>query len=1134
MVSRDKNPVPPFAQALACSAEGWALFLPELDGQGEVVDFKRCFSNAALRSFWGEPDAPGAGSCAENLASRLVAAEHLARYRSVFLKGIPETHVHEAGAGEQRLSLSETCLRIGGYLVVQVRENPRASTSPAQDPLRLRALEAELARSLARQAEVERRSEQLLAHIHAGVLVYSPQGRVVTFNMVACSLLGLSPGQLSGQEPMPPGWHFCRLDGSEMPVAEYPANLVLSRGEGLLEHVLGIRRAYDQSPVWCLVNAYPVFDGERLDAVVVSLIDISSQRRAAAVAESSRQRAEALLDLNIRAQQLDEDALLEEGVTLALRLTGSHAGQLCLVDSEGGLRLAACLVHRRTLGVSGDVLPLSDVGQWADCVRLHEPVVHNAFSPQLSPKGLPRRSSMLRRHLGVPVLENGRVVMMLGVANKPGAYDDSDVRLMQTLAHDLWKALQQQRLWAAWQADRRRLERIVAASHAGIWEFRLNEDGTAVVLAQAGIPENEQEESLDHFIARIHPEDQPAVLRAISACLVGQNDHYQQEFRLQVQPASDYRWILASGEVVERDGSGMPVSMAGTHLDTTEQRAVEEQLRLAATVFDSNGEGIIITGPDLRILSVNRVFSDVTGYSRDEAVGQKPSMLSSGQHDPAFYAAMWETLRQDGRWQGEVCNRRKDGSLYPEWLSISTVTDEQGQVTHYVGIFSDITERKRQQAHIEFLAFHDPLTSLPNRQLLSDRFAVARALADRQGQRMAILFLDLDRFKTVNDTLGHQAGDQVLTQTARRLAEIVRESDTVCRLGGDEFVVLLGGLRSADEAAEVAQSIIASIDLPFLAADQEARIAISVGIAIYPDDSHEFGELLKKADTALYQAKQEGRHAYRYFNDSLNVHSKVRQQQAIRLREGLEAGELEVFYQPLLSLADGRLLGVEALVRWRHPVDGLLLPEYFLPLAEESGQIFPLGAFVLEQACLQMRNWMDHGLPPFILSVNISACQLLRDNLIKLMVETLQRTGVPPYRLGMDVSEAVFLEADRAGVQDVLSVLHGLGVELAIDGFGSGYCSLVQLQECGVDRLKIDSRLVDAMEHAGGERLIRGIIQLARSLGIFTLAKGVERQGQLDCLLELGCDGVQGQKIAPPMPAAECSRWLNQYLRRSV
>ncbi len=869
--------------------------------------------------------------------------------------------------------------------------------------------------------------------------------------------------------------------------------------------------------------------------LVVELHDVSLQNQAYTrqleaelagrimrLSELERRTGE-LLDLNARTHRLEESELLQEGLELARKLTGSQFAHLHFVDQAGLLYLAAATQDTRGLGTEQHPLTRDKADRWADCLNAGVPVIHNDYSHG--------KLLGILRHLGAPMLQNGLPVMMIGVANKPVHYDKSDAQILQLLAQGLWKSLQQQRTLAIWQADRRRLEQVIAASRASIWEYRLENNQSTINIAhppQDSTPLRFRHVPLDAFIESVHQDDQRALLHAFKACLIGRTPHCQQEFR-QLDPASQtYRWMLASGEVIERDEQGVPVCMGGTLLDITVQQQTEEQLRLAAKVFDCHGEGIMITDSRQRILNVNRTFSRVTGYSADEARGRTPKLLSSDRHDPDFYAGMWRNLRERGCWQGEIWNRRKDGSIYPEWLSISTVTDARGEISHYVGIFSDITERKSQQEHIEFLAFHDALTGLPNRQLLSDRFTVAHALALRNELQMALLFLDLDRFKLVNDTLGHQAGDQILIQTAERLVDVVRESDTVCRLGGDEFVVLLGGLHSPDEAADVARAIIAAVDQPFFATGQEIRLGVSLGIAVWPDDSDDFGELLKKADTALYQAKQEGRHTHRFYTDLMNTHSMERLQLESRLRQGLESGELEIHYQPQVSLPDGQLCGLEALVRWRHPVDGLIPPDRFLPIAEESSLIFDIGSFVLETVCRQLRNWRDAGHRLVPVSINLSALQISRGNLVETVTDALERHGLPAGLLALELTESTLHhEAERC--LSTLAMLKIMGIPVSIDDFGTGCTSLVYLSRVDVAKLKIDRSIIKAMAEYRDDAIVRSIIEIANAMGLETVAEGVENTAQFEHLCKLGCNSVQGWLISRAAPAQECIRWLEMH-----
>lgn len=1117
-MSINESIVQGLALALEQSSDGWLLFAPLHARKGIPTHFVCCHANPASLLLAPDP-AELIGKNPEEIAPLSMADLRSELYQEVWQSGTTQSFDYEIGS---RL-IRETCQRSGHYLAITLRDISAEHAANLQSQAYAHRLEAELAQRISKLSDVERRSGELLAHLNAAVVVYNPAGDVVSFNLAACTIFGLTPGQLAGKEVIPAGWHFRHEDGSVMPIEAYPVNRVLAQRGSVQDYVLGITPHYSAEPVWCLTNAYPDFgkNGE-IDAVVVSFIDISAQRRMAEAAKLNRLRAEALLDLNARAHLLEEHELLEEGLQLALKLTASHQAHLHFVDANGVLHMAANTAGAHSLGTEDHPLTPEQAGRWADCIRTLSPVIDNHYSND------PAWKNAIRRHLGAPMLQNGMPVMMIGVSNKTSDYDVSDMQMLQLLTQDLWKALHQQRTLAIWQADRRRLEQVIAASHAGIWEYRISENEANINIAyspESNAPLHFKNEPMQSFIARIHHDDQQPVLRALNACLTGHTHHYQQEFRLLDRASLDYRWMLASGEVIERDENGEAICMGGTLLDITGQQQVEERLRLAAKVFDSNGEGILITDTQQRILSVNRAFSEMTGYSAEEALGQTPHLLSSHCHPPEFYGAMWQSIREQGCWQGEVWNRRKDGSIFPEWLSVSTVTDTRGVITHYVGIFSDITERKRQQEHIEFLAFHDALTGLPNRQLLSDRFTVAHALAQRQNQQMALLFLDLDRFKLVNDTLGHQAGDQILIQTAHRLRDVVRESDTICRLGGDEFVVLLGGLRSPDEATIVAQSIITAIDAPFLAAGREIRIAVSLGIAVCPNDAEDFTELLKKADTALYRAKQEGRHTHRFYTELMNTHSMERLMLETRLRQGMENGELEVHYQPQVSLPDGQLCGLEALVRWRHPVDGLIPPGQFVPQAEESSLILDIGAYVLEEACFQMKQWQDDGLPAIPVAVNLSALQISRGDLVEIVADTLKRSGLPAELLELELTESMLLnDADRC--RETLTALHQMGVQVSIDDFGTGYSSLAYLRRLDVEKLKIDKSFISVLEENDDDAIVRAIIDIAEAMRLKTIAEGVESQVQLDRLAVLGCRAAQGWLIGYAEPAENCVPWL--------
>jgi diguanylate cyclase (GGDEF)-like protein/PAS domain S-box-containing protein len=560
-----------------------------------------------------------------------------------------------------------------------------------------------------------------------------------------------------------------------------------------------------------------------------------------------------------------------------------------------------------------------------------------------------------------------------------------------------------------------------------------------------------------------------------------------------------------------------------------ERKRAEQQLQLTGRVFEQGGESIVITDSENRIVRVNKAFSQITGYTEAEALGRNPSMLSSGRQDADFFRVMWATLHASGLWQGELWNRRKDGSLYPEWLSISQLRDSSGAVTHYVAMATDISQRKKDEEHIRLLADFDPLTGLPNRRLLQDRIGTALAHAQRQHEPVALIFLDLDRFKNVNDSLGHHMGDNLLRQVAQRLTAALREQDTVCRLGGDEFVVLCPNI-DAVGATHVAQKLLDSTHHSFQMEPQELAITFSIGIALYPADGSTYEVLSMRADTAMYRAKQAGRNTYRFFTPEMQVESSRALQLENGLRRALELQQLHLVYQPQVSLNDDQLVGMEALLRWEHPVLGTVSPAEFIPVAEESGLILPIGEWVLRTAAQQMRTWLQAGLPLRQVAVNLSAVQFRHQNLPDLVTQVLADVGLASHYLELELTEGVAMENPRGAIE-VMKNLHQRGVRLSIDDFGTGYSSLSYLKRFPVYKLKIDQSFVrDLSDDPDDRAIVVAIIGLARSLGFQTIAEGVETEGQLAFLREQGCDEVQGYWHSKPLPADAFEAFVRQRL----
>jgi diguanylate cyclase (GGDEF)-like protein/PAS domain S-box-containing protein len=546
-----------------------------------------------------------------------------------------------------------------------------------------------------------------------------------------------------------------------------------------------------------------------------------------------------------------------------------------------------------------------------------------------------------------------------------------------------------------------------------------------------------------------------------------------------------------------------------------------KDLHLARKVIEASLDGIIICNPQGIIEFVNPAFSQLTGYSFDEVIGKNPRLLKSGRHDETFYHKLWNALAADGVWQGEVWNRRKTGEIYPEWLTINVIRDEDGRITQYAAVFSDITERKRTEERIKNLAYFDVLTGLPNRRLFTDRLQVAVANAHRHDMQLAIMFLDLDLFKRINDSLGHGIGDRVLVEMANRLGHCVREGDTVARLGGDEFVVLLPEIDHVEDAAKLAERIITQVKQPFQVEDHELYVTTSVGIAVYPDDGTTAETLIKNADTAMYRAKDLGRNAFQLYTPAMNARSFERLAMESALRHALTRGEFTLVYQGKVDMVSGRLSGVEALARWRHPDLGMVSPVDFIPLAENMGLISEIGAWALKAACRQCKSWHDLGLPPVRIAVNVSTLQFREGDIPALVTEALAESGLDPRFLELEITESVLMQRVDE-VSQVLRELRTMGVHISIDDFGTGYSSLSYLKRIPIDALKIDRSFVndiDLGEGEGGEgaEIVSTIIGLAHNLKLRAIAEGVETAEQAEFLRARGCDEIQGYLVSRPV-----------------
>ena len=563
-----------------------------------------------------------------------------------------------------------------------------------------------------------------------------------------------------------------------------------------------------------------------------------------------------------------------------------------------------------------------------------------------------------------------------------------------------------------------------------------------------------------------------------------------------------------------------------------ERREAEAELRIAAVAFESQ-ESIMITDADTVILRVNQAFTEITGFTSEEAVGQTPRLLKSGHHNADFYRAMWETLQRTGTWQGEVWDRRKNGEVYPEWLTISAVKAGNGVVTHYVGAHVDMTEHKAAEESIKNLAFYDPLTDLPNRRLLMDRLQHTLASSARSGRKGAVLFIDLDNFKDINDTLGHDIGDLLLQQTAQRLESCLRESDTVARLGGDEFVVMLEdlsehALEAAAQTKTVGEKILATLGQPYQLAKHEYNSTPSIGATIFSDHGQSGEELLKQADIAMYQAKKAGRNTLRFFDPQMQVSITARVSLESELRKALGNQQFQLHYQIQVD-SSHRPLGAEALIRWIHPLRGMVSPAQFIPLAEETGLMLPVGQWVLETACTQLKAWQQDAVTrDLILAVNVSAKQFHQADFVAQVQATVQHHAINPMLLKLELTEGMLLE----NIEDTIATMNALkeiGVQFSLDDFGTGYSSLQYLKRLPLDQLKIDQSFVrDIVIDSSDKAIVSTIIAMAQSLDMDVIAEGVETEEQRQFLLDEGCTHYQGYLFGKPVPIEQFEALLKQ------
>ncbi|WP_372591616.1 EAL domain-containing protein [Guyparkeria sp.] len=995
-----------------------------------------------------------------------------------------------------------------------------------------RTRESESLQLLARTAEQDRLLRVFYDMPFVGMAITSPEsGRILQANPRMAEMLGHPGKTLTGKR-----WSEL-LQHAEGPDEAAERQELLAGQREQYRHEYTLMRP-DGEPAWIQfdIRATRTEKGEA-EYLVATAEDVTERRQA----HLALQRQKDLYDFLSQTNQ----------AITRCRTADELFATVCQVAVEHG-RLAFAWIGRIDPD-TGAVVPVARFGDETGYIDKIEVSVNADEPAGIGPVGRAVRKGRLEvvnhfqteddtavwhdpaREAGVdavaafPIYRGGEAVATMALyAESTGFFDEAIRTTVDDLAADLSFALDHfDRL-----KDLEQAREAVRASPAVLFRW-LPETGwpadyVSDNIEQWGYAAEQWYTREIRFADIIHPDDLPTVEREVEDFLDQGLKQYRQEYRLRMANG-EYRWFEDVTRV-HSDEQGQPLWLAGVVTDIQDRHEIEEHERLMAKVIENTHEGVLITDRDQVIIEVNPAFTELTGYSADEVVGHTPRVLESGQHGRAFYQDMWASLQSHGHWQGEIWNRRKNGEIYPEILSISAMADRDGSISHYVGLFVDITRQKENESKLDFLAHHDPLTGLPNRLLLVARLEQMIEVGRRRGENVALLMIDLDRFKDVNDSLGHVAGDQLLVKVSERLKARFDEADTIARLGGDEFAMALSGIDSAEQAGEVAGRVIAALGEPWeLAGDQHVRILASVGITLFPDSAETPIELLQQADTALYRAKDEGRGTFRFFSDEMTDAARDRIDLELQLRRAIDNNELRLVFQPQIRVADRRLHGAEVLVRWQHPTQGLIGPERFIPVAETTGLIWPLGAWVLRETCRIGRRWLDEGRDFGRLAVNLSPHQLRHGRVDQLVAEALEESGLPPDHLELELTESAIVRRESEA-RRLIDRLRGMGVHVALDDFGTGYSSLGQLRQFALDVLKIDKRFVDLIEEPDdGGQIARVILELGHALGLEVVAEGVQNADQLAFLAAHGCDVYQGHLESRPLSAeAFASRYFGE------
>jgi diguanylate cyclase (GGDEF)-like protein/PAS domain S-box-containing protein len=671
----------------------------------------------------------------------------------------------------------------------------------------------------------------------------------------------------------------------------------------------------------------------------------------------------------------------------------------------------------------------------------------------------------------------------------------------------------------------------IEGSGDGVWDWNLSTCKvwfSRRLTNMLGYTEDEFSPVLYEWSSRVHPDDIARVMANLQKHIDGNVAVYMNEYRMRCKDGS-YKWILARGLVITRDANGKALRVVGTHSDITERKKFENKLKLAASVFSNAREGIMITDATGTIIEVNETFSLITGYNRGEAIGQNARILQSGHQTPYFYAEMWKSLLEKDHWYGEMWNRHKSGELYAELLKISAVHNPAGQLENYVALFSDITLMKRHQSQLEHIVHYDVLTNLPNRVLLADRLNQGIVQSQRHHNSLAVVFLDLDKFKAVNDTHGHDVGDELLIRVSQLMKDALREVDTLARIGGDEFVAVLPDLDKTEDCQQVLERLLLAASEPITIGKIVLHVSASIGVSFYPQDGKYADILMRHADQAMYQAKQSGKNCYHLFDSTNDDAVSIRRESLDNISVAMDRHELVLHYQPKVNMKTGKVVGVEALIRWQHPIRGLVLPLDFLPIIEDHPISLAIGEWVIDTALSQISQWQKMGVA-LPVSINISAYHLEQANFVTRLTTLLAaHADVSSNALELEVLETSAL-IDVIQVTATMHACRAIGVKLTLDDFGTGYSSLTYLRRLPVSMIKIDQSFVRGMlDDTDDLAIVKGVISLANAFQREVIAEGVETIDHGTELLQLGCELAQGYCIAKPMTADDITVWIKSW-----